>query len=104
MPINYKDWNSISDKARSLIAQKGEAFSQGVVVRRDLRRKLVWVEGYGAEPIPMMDFNIDIYVYDEWRETDIKRDVLTGTGNFSPSSQAKFITVEIVGPGGGGAG
>ena len=101
---SHRDWNAISDRTAAMLAQKGEPFAQGVVVRRDLRKRLVWVEGFGAEPIPMMDFNIDIYVYDEWRETDIKRDVLTGSGNFTPSLQAAFITVEAVGPGGGGAG
>jgi hypothetical protein len=55
MPINHRDWNLISDKVRSQLAQKGEPFSQGVVVRSDPRRRLVWVTGYGAEPIPMMD-------------------------------------------------
>jgi hypothetical protein len=104
MPITHGDWNQIQGKAKALIAQKGEPFSVGRVLRRDVARKLVWVSGFGSTPIPMMSFNGDINVYDEWREFQIINVRITANQTYIPHTTAKDIDVECLGGGGGGSG
>jgi len=104
MPVSYPEWNEIQGKIKTLLAQKGEPFSIGRVIRRDARRKLVWVSGFGQEPIPMMSFNGDINIYDEYREFQIMDVRYTAGATYYPHAAARDIDVECVGGGGGGGG
>lgn len=102
----HREWAEIQEKARAIVAQKGEPFDVGKVVRRDIRRRLLWISGFGQEPVPMIDFDGDINVYDEWREYDLVRTKVTatGAGTFHPNPATDFMFVEGVGGGGGAAG
>lgn len=104
MPLTHKDWDEILGRIKALIAQKGESFEQGIVVKRDLQRKLIWVTGFGQQPIPMYQFHSDVYVYDEWKEPDIISQVITASATYTTPANTKFLIVECIGPGGGGGG
>lgn len=105
MPLTHKDWDEILGRIKALIAQKGESFDQGIVVKRDLQRKLVWVEGFGNQPIPMYQFHSDVYVYDEWQELEIQTTVIgVSSYTYNTPANTSFLIVECIGPGGGGGG
>jgi Glycine-rich domain len=104
MPLDYGTWNEVQGKTKALIAQKGEPFQVGRVIRRDVARRLVWVSGFGQEPIPMMSFDGDIAVYDEWREFSNATLRFTSSQTYIPNPSATEIEIELIGGGGGGGG
>lgn len=57
MPIRDDEWASIQELVRSMLGKKGEYFTLGAVVKRDQRKKLVWLKEFGARAIPCVAFD-----------------------------------------------
>jgi hypothetical protein len=57
-------WRAIQDYVQKIMAQRGEYFTVGVVVKRDDERKLVWTSEFGDTPIPLFTFDFTVKYYD----------------------------------------
>jgi hypothetical protein len=63
MALTQRDWNEIQRFVGSLVAQQGEAFVQGEVVRNDPVKKLIWMKEFGDQPIPLISFDYQVKYY-----------------------------------------
>lgn len=57
MAFTWGDWNEITERIRSIIAQQGTNFVQGRVLKADPVRNLVWLEETGDQPVPLIAFD-----------------------------------------------
>lgn len=88
MALNNTDWREIQKFVVSLLAQQGEYFTQGVVVKNDQVKKLVWLKEFGDQPIPLIAFDYQVKYY--YRD---------GAGNMVPKkTPAHTKDVEILVP------
>lgn len=69
MALTYDDWNEISGRIAAAIAQAGESFIQGEVVKRDTDNRLIWLKELGDTPIPVVAF--DYYFIDPVTELEV---------------------------------
>lgn len=63
MPLDRGDWAMI-DRRINELAQNAPQFAQGVVIKADAKKNLVWVSEFGDQPIPIYTFDYDIKYYD----------------------------------------
>ncbi len=54
MPLSFNDWAEIHNVIRKTVADTGEPFVQGKVIRNDLINKLVYLKEFGDTPIPLV--------------------------------------------------
>jgi hypothetical protein len=68
MPISEPEWNSIRELAervsRSVSGRRSEFFQTGIVTKRDMKNRLIWLKGFGNDPIPIIDFEHEVKYYD----------------------------------------
>lgn len=66
MPLTHDDWREIQSFVNRAITQRGEPFVQGVVVKSDPVKMLVWLKEFGDQPIPVVAFDYEVkYFYNE---------------------------------------
>lgn len=65
MALSHDDWREISKFINGLLARQGEYFVQGVVVKNDPIKKLVWLKEFGDQPIPCIAFDYQVKYYYE---------------------------------------
>lgn len=88
MALSQSDWREIQKEVNRLIAQVGEPFVQGEVVKNDQANRLVWLKEFGDQPIPMISFDYQVKYY--YQNT---------TGNMVPrTTKAHSKEVEILVP------
>lgn len=58
--ISIDDWREIENFVNKALAQTGEPFSQGKVVKSDPVNKLVWLKEFGDQPIPLVSFDYQV--------------------------------------------
>lgn len=63
--LTLSDWREIQNFVTRLVSQQGEAFTQGVVVKNDAVKKLVWLKEFGDQPIPLISFDFQVKYYYE---------------------------------------
>lgn len=63
MALQQADWESIYNAIRTTIP--AHEVTYGKVVKRDARKKLVWLSEYGDQPIPIVAFNQTVTIHDE---------------------------------------
>lgn len=64
--LNNADWREIEDFVSRLLAQSGQSFIQGRVIKSDQARKLVWLKELGDQAIPVISFDFQVkYHYNE---------------------------------------
>lgn len=63
--ISEGEWESIVNLFNRLIKKKGEYFVTGKVTKRDEKRKLIWLNEFGDQAIPIVCFDYEINYYDE---------------------------------------
>lgn len=86
--LTQSDWREIQKFVTKLIAQIGEPFTQGVVVKSDPVNKLVWLREFGDQPIPLIAFDHQVKYY-----------VPDGSGHMTPrKTKAHSNEVEILVP------
>lgn len=64
MPLTFDDWNEIMDRVGRMIGRSTNFFEQGKVIRRDINKRLVWLQEFGDQPIPVIGFNYEVKIYD----------------------------------------
>lgn len=50
---------------RDMFGSRFDYFVTGTVIKRDELKKLVWLEEFGDQPIPVVAFNYEVKYYDE---------------------------------------
>ena len=68
MPISEGEWSSISALIETIAARVSgnrNFFTTGKVIKRDEAKKLVWIEDFGDQPLPIIGFDYTVDVYDE---------------------------------------
>lgn len=65
MPIDREEWRSIRALVENLTGGKGEYFVTGKVIKRDVKRKLVWLKEFGDQAIPLVAFDYEVRYYDD---------------------------------------
>ena len=63
MALSDADWNSIYTAIAKAIPPNEVVY--GKVVKRDEKKKLIWLKEFGEQPIPLVGFNGTVTVYDE---------------------------------------
>jgi hypothetical protein len=63
--ISESEWESISNLFNRLMRKKGEYFVTGKVIKRDVAKKLVWLQEFGDQAIPIVGFDYEVTYYDE---------------------------------------
>lgn len=67
-------------------------FTTGKVIKRNVAKKLVWLEDFGDQPIPLVAFSYQVKYYDE---TPNNTNVPT-VGSASPfTTRTKTVTAEV---------
>lgn len=61
--LSHEDWQSIYGAISA--AQQSETVVYGTVVKRDERRKLIWLREFGSQPIPLVGFKGHVKIYDD---------------------------------------
>ena len=56
MPLTYDDWREIQKFVNSLLGQQGEYFVQGLVVKNDVKKKLIWLKEFETSRFRASDF------------------------------------------------
>ncbi len=54
MALTHGDWNEIHNAIRKGVADTGEAFVQGVVIKSDAINKVIYLKEFGDTPIPIV--------------------------------------------------
>jgi len=66
--ITDPEWNAIRDVCAKTAAQvsgrRSEFFTTETVIKRDEDNRLIWIKGWGDDPIPIIDFEHEIRYYD----------------------------------------
>lgn len=66
--ITEPEWASIRTLIEIVAAEMSgnrNFFTTGKVIKRDETKKLVWIEDFGDQPIPIIGFDHEIEYYDE---------------------------------------
>lgn len=61
--ITNDDWREIQKLISRMVAEIGEPFVQGKVVKNDEINKLVWLKEFGDQPIPCIAFDYQVKYY-----------------------------------------
>jgi hypothetical protein len=72
MPLSHSDWESIYQAIQR--ALPAHEVTYGAVVKRDVKRKLVWLKEFGDQPIPLVGFKGEVTYYDT-TPTGVKKKV-----------------------------
>lgn len=62
--LSYDDWAKVIDYVGRALGRIPAEFDEAVVTKRDERKKLIWAEGYGSQPIPVVGYTYKGNVYD----------------------------------------
>jgi len=69
MPITDPEWSSIAALAenvsKTISGRRIDFFKTGTVVKRDVANKLVWVDEFANQAIPIVGFDYEVKYYDE---------------------------------------
>lgn len=68
MAITEPEWQSIRaliEVVSAEVSGNRNFFTTGKVIKRDTEQKLVWIEDFGDQPIPLVAFDFEINYYDE---------------------------------------
>lgn len=80
MALNHNDWREIQKFVNGLLAQQGQAFTQGKVVKNDPVKKLVWLKEFGDTPIPLIGFDYQVkYFYEDMTGKTKTRKTVAGS-------------------------
>jgi hypothetical protein len=60
--INQEDWELILGEIQK--ARPSEAITQGTVIKRDLKRHVIFMKEFGTTPIPILAFNYEVNYFD----------------------------------------
>lgn len=64
--LTHSDWAEIEQHVNKMLTGLGEPFIQGVVIKNDKLRKVVWLKEFGDTPIPLISFDHQVkYSYKE---------------------------------------
>lgn len=63
MGLTRGDWAMIDRRINELAASAPQ-FAQGVVIKADPTKNLIWLAEFGDQPIPIYTFDYDIKYYD----------------------------------------
>lgn len=95
MPITEPEWNSIRSLIENVSADVSGArgfFTTGKVIKRDEGKKIVWLEEFGDQPIPLVAFTYNVKYYDETPGGT----TVPSTGSPSPhTTRTKTVKAEI---------
>lgn len=73
--ISEPEWNSIRALAEKVATQvsgrRADYFQTGKVVKRDEDNRLVWLQGFANDPIPIVDFEHEVRYYDTNENGDV---------------------------------
>lgn len=62
MPLDKEDWESIYQAIEA--AKQPSEVTYGIVIKRDVKHRLIWVSEFGEQPIPIVGFQASVTVYD----------------------------------------
>ena len=62
--ISDSEWVSIRTMVESMLGKRGEYFTTGTVLKRDVPNKLVWLAEFGDQPVPLVGFDYKVKYYD----------------------------------------
>lgn len=66
MALSHDDYREIERFVGRILSDHGQSFVQGVVVKSDQNKKLVWLKEFGDQPIPCIAFDYQVrYYYNE---------------------------------------
>jgi hypothetical protein len=67
MPISEPEWASIRNMVETVVGDmagnRASHFTTGKVIKRDETKKLVWLEEFGDQPIPIIGFDYEVKYY-----------------------------------------
>jgi len=72
MPLTHEDFGMIYQAIDSHVKKSTQFFIQSPVTRRDVDRKLIWVEELGPQSIPLIGFTGTAKVYDEGANGEVR--------------------------------
>ncbi len=70
--IDRTEWESIGKMIERVMRKTGGYVSQGKVIDRDANRKVIFLEGFGSQPIPIFGFNYRLKYYDTQSDGSVK--------------------------------
>lgn len=86
--ISQSDWKQIQKYVEKRLAEQGEYFTQGIVIKNDQVNKLVWLKEFGDLGIPCIAFDYQVKYY-----------YVDAAGHFQPrKTKAYDREVEILVP------
>lgn len=65
MAISQRDWQQIQKYVEKRMAEAGEYFTQGIVIKNDQQNNLVWLKEFGDLAIPVFAFDYQVKYYYE---------------------------------------
>lgn len=69
MAISEPEWTSIRTMIEAVVGDiagnRSVHFTTGKVIKRDELQKLVWLEEFGDQPIPIVGFDYEVKYYDQ---------------------------------------
>lgn len=107
MPIDRGEWRSIQILIEKYVNKRGEYFVTGKVIKRDEKKKLVWLKEFGDQPIPLVAFDYEVKYYDDSSvgqhvtvNIDVPEVPFTGSvnANIPSKNKQKFAKVEVLVP------
>jgi len=64
--FSQSQWRSIEEFVNRIFSKRGEPFVQGVVIKTDPVRKVVFLKEFGHTPVPLVAFHMQVkYSYKE---------------------------------------
>ena len=63
--ISEGEWESIAKFVEKIFRKKGEYFVTGKVIKRDEKKKLIWMKEFGDQAIPIVGFDYEVTYYDK---------------------------------------
>lgn len=72
MAIEKEEWESIGGLVQTVMRKKGGFVAQGVVVGVDEDRRVIFLAGFGRQPIPVFGFKHKLQYYDTEPSGEVK--------------------------------
>lgn len=95
MSLTHQDWGNIHNTIEREKAKQGQSFVQGRVTKRDEKRKLVWIQELGDQPIPIIGFEYDVKVRHINAAGQVVFDHVTGVPKVPRLGQVVLVALHL---------
>lgn len=96
MGVEESEWTSIRNLVSRMFSNTADSFITTKVTKVDSSKKLVYAKEFGIQPIPLVNFGIEVTYYDSvWNPGASRNDTVKKTAKVSMVMPSKGDTILV---------